>query len=409
MMSRKTGDRLSAKEKEKLEKYIKAFIAKVPQAIVQSRCGEKRMNSSCSTIEKDMFEIAIEDNPDIYSKVKEACSNINLLQEFSLCVETLLKTAEGDTLVLEAWNLCLTPSITFWDPKLRVYAEFEIVIRSLIMLLKSIVAVTRVTPAFKLSLGQSATTYVILYRIYPGELQLQQLGRNYQNNKIGTVHTPFGSLCASVAYRSKHEMTISSQNTGKENSFMVKSDYFNLDMSPKKASSAARIIKNRILHNSTNEQNVGAFAAQNSPDPSLPDLDFLQKNILHPSRCCLNHNQEKPIDDNANVDINSNLSASPAGNEREGFSERLSCSDVSDGSDFVLVDYKPSFATCELDNDLNTFYKECQSAPTLSSFSNQPSLQEQVQDVTSQLEKFEISMMDFDNFVDSVCQGEGEG
>lgn len=57
MMSRKTGDRLSAKEKEKLEKYIKAFIAKVPQAIVQSRCGEKRMNTSCSSIEKDMVGI----------------------------------------------------------------------------------------------------------------------------------------------------------------------------------------------------------------------------------------------------------------------------------------------------------------------------------------------------------------
>lgn len=72
---------------------------------------------------------------------------------------------------------------------------------------------------------------------------MHQLGTNVQTNNIGTVHTPFGSLSASVAYRSKNEMTIAPQHTGKENSFMVKSDYFNLDMSPKKSSSGARIIK----------------------------------------------------------------------------------------------------------------------------------------------------------------------
>jgi len=44
------------------------------------------------------------------------------------------------------------------------------------LLLKSLLAVTRVTPAYKLSRRQGADSYLICYRIYSGEPQLHLLG-----------------------------------------------------------------------------------------------------------------------------------------------------------------------------------------------------------------------------------------
>lgn len=45
------------------------------------------------------------------------------------------------------------------------------------LLLKSLVTVTRVTPAYKLARRQSPDSYVILYNIYMGEPQFHQLGK----------------------------------------------------------------------------------------------------------------------------------------------------------------------------------------------------------------------------------------
>ncbi|GBL76332.1 hypothetical protein AVEN_211171-1, partial [Araneus ventricosus] len=64
---------------------------------------------------------------------------------------------------------------------------------------------------------------------------------------------------------------------------------------------------------------------------------------------------------------------------------------------------KPPFADCDGENDIGAFFRECQSAPPLASFSVQPTLEEQVTDITTQLVKFETSMNEFDSFVDSIC------
>lgn len=49
------------------------------------------------------------------------------------------------------------------------------------------------------------------------------------------------------------------------------------------------------------------------------------------------------------------------------------------------------------------FFRECSSAPPLASFTVQPTLEEQVFDITTQLVKFETSMNEYDFFVDSIC------
>ncbi|CAL1287461.1 unnamed protein product [Larinioides sclopetarius] len=230
------GSKLSVKERTELEKYIKFLVFKMSQVIVQSRFGEKNHSrpSRRSSLH-DWFNLAIEDNAEIQAKAKEAISKVQLLKDFCICTEILLKTADGDTLVLETWSLSMNTADFISDTPYVAYTSLASVYCRMTLLLKSIISVTRITPAFKLSTCQSADTYVILFRIYPGEPQ------------------------------------------------------------------------------------------------------------------------------------------------------------------------KPPFADCDGENDIGAFFRECQSAPPLASFSVQPTLEEQVTDITTQLVKFETSMNEFDSFVDSIC------
>lgn len=102
-------------------------------------------------------------------KTAEACENIIPVKPFSLCVEILLKTADGDTLVLESWHIQLQPSEKYWQLNHKMFQDCETVRGHLLILMKSITAVSRIIPAFKMSLSQCADTYVMLYRVYPGD------------------------------------------------------------------------------------------------------------------------------------------------------------------------------------------------------------------------------------------------
>lgn len=50
------------------------------------------------------------------------------------------------------------------------------------------------------------------------------------------------------------------------------------------------------------------------------------------------------------------------------------------------------------------FYREWQSAPPLQTFVDVPTLAEQVQDLTQQLESFESDMHEYDTLLQSLCQ-----
>ncbi|XP_057604935.1 autophagy-related protein 13 isoform X2 [Hippopotamus amphibius kiboko] len=83
------------------------------------------------------------------------------------------------------------------DKEIKVsYAVYN----RLSLLLKSLLAITRVTPAYRLSRKQGHE-YVILYRIYFGEVQLNGLGEGFQTVRVGTVGTPVGTITLSCAYR----------------------------------------------------------------------------------------------------------------------------------------------------------------------------------------------------------------
>ncbi|VEN34922.1 unnamed protein product [Callosobruchus maculatus] len=128
-------------------------------------------------------------------------------------------------MVLESWCLGMLPEQCDSTPRIihTIYNRMGI-------LLKSLVSVTRVLPAYKLSRKQGEDTFVICYRVYMDEPQLHCLGEGYKYVRVGQICTPVGTLVLSVSYRVK--MTISPTHTGRD-SIMLKSDHFNTNLSPK--------------------------------------------------------------------------------------------------------------------------------------------------------------------------------
>ncbi|KAM5248055.1 autophagy-related protein 13 isoform 9-T9 [Ctenodactylus gundi] len=186
---------LSSQDKKDLDKFIKFFALKTVQVIVQARLGEKICTrSSSSPTGSDWFNLAIKDIPEVTHEAKKALAGQLPAVGRSMCVEISLKTSEGDSMELEIWCLEMNEKC---DKEIKVsYTVYN----RLSLLLKSLLAITRVTPAYRLSRKQGHE-YVILYRIYFGEVQLSGLGEGFQTVRVGTVGTPVGTITLSCAYR----------------------------------------------------------------------------------------------------------------------------------------------------------------------------------------------------------------
>lgn len=159
------------------------------------------------------------------AQAKEILNGEVSITRLPLCVEISLRTVEGDQMVLESWCLGMLPEQC--DLSLKVHTVYN----RLGILLKSLVSVTRVIPAYKLARRQTSDAYVICYRIFKEEPLLHTLGEGYKQMRIGQICTPVGTIQLTVFYRTK--MTISPTQPGKDNSIMLKSDHFNTNLSPK--------------------------------------------------------------------------------------------------------------------------------------------------------------------------------
>nr|XP_033783862.1 autophagy-related protein 13 isoform X3 [Geotrypetes seraphini] len=186
---------LSSQDRKDLDKFIKFFALKTVQVIVQARLGEKiSIRSSSSPTGSDWFNLGIKDIPEVTHEAKKALAGQLPAVGRSMCVEISLKTSEGDSMELEIWCLEMNEKC---DQDIKVsYTVYN----RLSLLLKSLLAITRVTPAYQLSRKQGHE-YVILYRIYFGEVQLTGLGEGFRTVRAGTVGTPIGTITLSCAYR----------------------------------------------------------------------------------------------------------------------------------------------------------------------------------------------------------------
>ncbi|CAH0598178.1 unnamed protein product [Chrysodeixis includens] len=214
-------------DKNEFTKFTKFLAYKGVQVIVESRKGVKiEPNSKPQSSDTDWFNLQIPDTADVNQATKNALPSDRVLETIrsQLHVEISVQTEDGDEMVLELWTLELDE--TQFDTSLKamntVYFRMGI-------LLKSLITVTRITPAYHLSRKQRTESFTIFYRVYSGPPKVKALGESVKKIQAGMLKTPLGAICFSVSYRTN--FSISPNRTEKNKLLLLKSDHF--ELSPK--------------------------------------------------------------------------------------------------------------------------------------------------------------------------------
>ncbi|XP_069129871.1 autophagy-related protein 13-like [Argopecten irradians] len=157
----------------------------------------------------------------------------------------------------------------------------------------------------------------------------------------------------------------------------------------------------------SNFHRVGAFAQPKTKDykSDVDEVPFL--NLLQPAPLA-----KFDIED-LNGDSKSPTLKSSSGDQMDGLSESLSKdssgSQTSAPDDFVMVELKTPFAGADPNTDLGKFYRDCQGAPMLESFSEEKNVVDTLEMISSQLTIFETDMKDFDAFMTSITDNSPDG
>ncbi|XP_036181918.1 autophagy-related protein 13 isoform X10 [Myotis myotis] len=442
---------LNSQDRKDLDKFIKFFALKTVQVIVQARLGEKICTrSSSSPTGSDWFNLAIKDIPEVTHEAKKALAGQLPAVGRSMCVEISLKTSEGDSMELEIWCLEMNEKC---DKEIKVsYTVYN----RLSLLLKSLLAITRVTPAYRLSRKQGHE-YVILYRIYFGEVQLNGLGEGFQTVRVGTVGTPVGTITLSCAYRinlafmstrtagedtgvtypsveDSQEVCTTSFSTSPPSQLMVPGKEGGVPLAPNQPAHGAQADQERLA---TYTPSDGAHCAatpsssedtetvSNSSEGRASPHDVLETIFARKVGAFVN----KPINQvtltsldipfamfapkNLELEDADPMVNPPDSPETESPLQGSLHSDGSSGGssgnthdDFVMIDFKPAFSKDDiLPMDLGTFYREFQNPPQLSSLSIDIGAQSMAEDLDSLPEKLAVhekNVREFDAFVETL-------
>jgi len=219
-MASPMGVQLTPTEQKDLDKFTKYLSMKAVQVVVQSRLGDKMFAASNPDISAGTtwFNLAVKDSTEVQGETKRSLSGAIPSPGLPLVCEISLKTAEGDSLVLEVWRLAV---VAGGDPGVKVTHQ---VYNRMSLLLKSLVTVARVTPAYKLSRRQGADSYVICYRVMLGDPSSPpDLGEGALTARVGQVTTPVSTIVCCVDYRTN--MTITQRQAASQ-PILVKSDHF---------------------------------------------------------------------------------------------------------------------------------------------------------------------------------------
>lgn len=226
-MSSPAGVQISPSEQKDLDKFTKYLAVKAVQVVVQARLGERvsaasKPDTSGGT---QWFNLAVKDAPEVMGETKRAMGGAIPSPGLPLVCEISLKTAEGDSLVLEWWRLAV---VAGGDPAVKIT---HTVYNRMSLMLKSLVTVARVTPGYRLSRRQGADSYVICYRVFLGDPHNPpDLGEGALTAKVGQVTTPTTTIVCCVDYRTN--MTITQRQASQP--ILVKSDHFDsLDPGPR--------------------------------------------------------------------------------------------------------------------------------------------------------------------------------
>uniref|UniRef100_A0A669AYD5 Autophagy-related protein 13 n=1 Tax=Oreochromis niloticus TaxID=8128 RepID=A0A669AYD5_ORENI len=414
---------LKPQDQKDLDKFIKFFALKTVQVIVQARLGEKICTrSSSSPTGSDWFNLAIKDIPEVTHEAKKALAGQLPGIGRSMCVEISLKTSEGDSMELETWCLEMNEKC---DKEIKVsYAVYN----RLSVLLKSLLAITRVTPAYKLSRKQGHD-YVILYRIYFGEVQLSGLGEGFQTVRVGVVGTPIGTITLSCAYRTNLAFMSNRQFERSAPIMGIIVDHF---VDPPCSSQRPANMGHPCNYRSLNDLQVGdddglsqsgegrKEEGRRSVSPSDPveSLNAFTRKVgafvNKPSTQITAASLDLPfaafaprgLDSEENDPMVHPPDSPPCPSPLQGSLHSQGSEGSGQQDDFVMVDFRPAFSKDDLlPMDLGTFYREFQNPPQLASLSLHISSQSMADDLDSLPEKlrvYEKNIDEFDAFVDML-------
>lgn len=89
-----------------------------------------------------------------------------------LCIDINLKFPEGNEFLLETWSLELSS-----ERDLKMLCPMGEVHHRMGTLLKSLLTISRIQPAYKLARKQEDEPYTLTYRVYCGDPLLNRLGK----------------------------------------------------------------------------------------------------------------------------------------------------------------------------------------------------------------------------------------
>lgn len=415
------ASRLSRQDLKDLEKFVKYLTFKSAMIVVQSRLGTKvhtqSKNLSSGT---DWFNLTIRDNPDVLAQIKKVYDVGSPMSGKTVCMEISLKMAEDETMVLETWWLEM---LERGDPSTRV--SFTVYNR-IGALLKSLLCVTRATPAYQLSRRQGPDSYVICYRFYAGKPELDHLRDGQTRQAVGTVPTPVGTVCMMVAYRTKLLMSPKLHIT-KDLVQDIKDDYFHTEAATCAKLNAASLpgwrenahpvdfsVVDLIPENNTNITETTSNSVSGLEQPKhfeVRSMDGardvrLQDSVPVIAAIEIGMNQEHKnnipqVCQADDLDLELLTSAEQPMVLTSNHSSSVVSHNSSAPEDFVMLEMKTGAEDVESE-DLGKFYHDCKSAPPLSMFQQSTGLQDMLNSITDQLAQFDASAQEFDDFVNSI-------
>lgn len=397
-------------DKNEFTKFAKFLAYKGVQVIVESRKGVKiGSNSKHITSDSDWFNLQIPDSPEVNQATKTALPSDRILETIrsKLHVEISVQTEDGDEMVLELWTLELDE--TQFDTSLKamntVYFRMGI-------LLKSLITITRITPAYHLSRKQRTESFTIFYRVYNGEPKVNALGESVKKIQAGLLKTPLGGLCFTVSYRTN--FSISPNRSDKSKMLLLKSDHF--ELSPK------HIIFESKKKKENKEKEFKVIKAVDLNKP-LRLAAFVDENIVRQAfeeffrkiptpKCRAKRIQEKPMSKSTQDLDTTTISRSPTFLEMPP--KKFSGFRNENEPPLKLLHFP--FADAHPIRELAEFYKEFFNAPYLkltddlkqARSKSTESLNEDIElaseDLSKDLELYESSVQEFDDLLADMCR-----
>ena len=433
-----------------LDKFTTFFVKKAVQVVVQSRLGLDKISSKSNPEGKDIFNLSITDLKEVTDATvkclelianQEDINNSNkrftVTRSWKVCCEISLKSDEGDSLVLESWlisNDVLPPQSDLRQVPEEIYNVYN----RMGLLLKSMVSLSRATPAYKISQsGQSADTYIICYRIFPVFVKdVSRSGsptssptklptgfdedentRNKRYSKpftLGSISSQYSCLSASFVYRTSLEKsTEQSSTTAVTNPSPVPMPVpsskvtSNIQEDTDELDGTSDPLKNRKIPAFASPTSRRKNQQEKENDPSLhlipenPFMSLLMSVTQEEKKGDRLSSSERTTANIKKRDAEHHASLSLDKERKETTSDKLK-NIVSSEESFVFVE--APFASDE-SKVLGSFFN----GPTPSfNEDSQDKILSHLSDLSAEIEALESAVPQWDSFVESICLDQSE-